>query len=282
MESKGHTITGSRDVVGGANTLYDFAQRRLITMNSVNRRNEHLSKWTGVGDYIRSAGTLLADGDLIFASTYSEGTSMWQVGNDGTITQLWTQKKLLNNYLYHYYGLALDTVRKKLFVSCYTTDGIAMLDYSTPTQEAMEGSLRALTSADGLYGNQRGVGAAYVDSPMVVAGDWLYYGGTTDQTTVSRWNIDTEVNEEITVANGSVNSSHWAFWYDEPNDRVFCTSVSAGNMRIVLNASTASPTAVHMKTSISKLGSNPAYSQGFWVDPQDPNHMKIWASLCFP
>lgn len=276
MEARTTTVSGGRDVVSGTNTLFEFSVKRLIALNTVNRRTEHVDKWTGLADYVRSTGQIQVDGKYFWTSTYSEGAGMFQIENDGQITQLWNGSKFLNNYTYHYYNLTVSPAHQKFWIGTYVQDGLAMYDYSTPTQEAIDATKRVIGSADGMTGNQRGCGVAYLWSPMAVAGDWLYYGGTTDQITTSRWNIVTEANEEISILNG-INSSHWTFFYDQPNDRMYTlchTSSGPGHARIIADASTASPTGFHLTTNESALGSYPG-SGGFgvWVDPADADHI---------
>lgn len=242
------------------------------------RRDNYTSKTSiEAGSRVISAQGYTAVGDLLFSIGWGNGFGVYQLQNDGSLVNLYSDEKPANNYAY-WTSIAVDSVRKQVYVGTYVRDNLVRYTYTydgtnfTATKEVLTESSHGLPSDR--------VGYLY-NSSLYVVGDWLYiapYDRNTGE--MLRWNVVNETTDNLPVINKRNNGRYGVLYYDKLNNRLYVTWRELGEYWVVLNPDSgenAKCYCIRYAEFVTSYAS--VYAPIFSVDPGNANH--VWVSTRF-
>ena len=231
-------MTPASHVISNTNMGYSNYTKTLITTQY--QATDANPTWTGgtsQTNTIISDNGLRVDGDLIIAVGYGDGFSIWQMENDGSMTNLYYVFMPDGSYQY-YYSIALDTARGVAYIGNAAQDRITRIDYSA-FKSGGGGPIGVIDNitqtANGLPADE--VGYSYMNG-LEIVGDYLYIVPDDASTTsVYRWNTQTETADNVTVVNRRNSGIRGNNFYDATNDRLYQSFWSSGEVWVTTDAS---------------------------------------------
>jgi len=236
------SIAFSTDVVSSSNVMLATDKYTLLAPKWQSRTDTATSS-AGSAAEIGGINSMMVDGDLLICGSWGSGLMVYRIADNGTPTLIWQEVANITVLC----GLAVDTANGIAYAG-YWDDGIWAWDYSA-FKAGGAGPGAYVTKYTVANSNLPHVGTGYpYFGGMYMCGDWLYfnrYNNAGAGSYVERWNPGTDTYETIAVTRaGGTTNYNGGFTYDPATDRLYQCSISgSGGLWVVLDPSSASPTA---------------------------------------
>lgn len=256
------------DVSSNTNMIYyDNYNRFMATQFKASPTNSVTTVSSGA-DSVIGMGALKNDSDLVITSSWVDGFSVHRLNDDGTLSLLYHDGSPYGSED-SYQSLALDKPRSIAYVANHYNDTITYYDYSD-CKGGMDTvtKLGALTEAGNDLPSDE-VGYSYF-SGLEIAGDYLYIGPDDHwRYDVSRWNTQTQTQELLPVINIGNDALRGHPVYFPGTDRMYIQWVYDASAWVILDASTASPSAYNIR--LNNIGMGDDTRTWGVVETSDPN-----------
>jgi len=269
-------LNDSQYINSATNVYFHYAWKTMISLQwKFNDTNETYTAPAGNGDHCISHSAIQVDGDLILSVGWSDGFAVRRLNDDGTLTDIYSDTKPLNNYGY-YNSIALDKTRKMAWVSSYATNGFQTYDYSGAVNGGTTVTKGAsYTTTDGFPCTDSG---GPYQNGLYIVGDYLYITPDDRNTgnSLYRMRLSDLTADHLTIDNYRYNPRFGEFYYDETNNRLYRIARTNGEYVIILNPdkSSTDPTsparAINLGLSYLGLGDD-VLTPLIAVDKTNPN-----------
>jgi hypothetical protein len=276
IEEKYFMLDNANMVFSKTNTYWGFAFKNVMSLQWTMNVNNAILSPTGSGDASMD-DSIRVDGDLVLSVGWGDGFSVRRLGDNGVLSEIYSDTQPISGQS-NYTTIGIDRVRKVAYVATHGLDnGYRVYDYSGAANggtTVVKGA-QLTTTTNNLPALR--VGGDYFNGFLVV-GDYLYMGDFSSTSTMKRWHIPTETADNLAVINRVSNGFRGTFFYDEPNNRVYCNWQIDGGFWLITNPQNSSTDPLNPAKCYhihwDHVGyNNDNYTYGICPEVNNPNHL---------